>query len=88
MDLNLEKMSLAALKDLKARVSRAIDSFNDRRKREILAELEEMARARGYTLAELNSMKAARKRSASAPKTNSSARSSKPGPRCTASRSS
>lgn len=68
MDLNLEKMSLAELKDLKARVSRAIDSFNDRRKREILAELEEMARARGYTLAELNSMKAARKRSASAPK--------------------
>jgi DNA-binding protein H-NS len=68
MDLNLDKMSLAELKDLKARVARAIDSFNDRRKREILAELEEMARARGYTLAELNSLKAARKRSASAPK--------------------
>ncbi|MBM3611591.1 MAG: H-NS histone family protein [Alphaproteobacteria bacterium] len=68
MDLNLDKMSLAELKDLKGRVARAIDSFNDRRKREILAELEEMARARGYTLAELNSLKAARKRSASAPK--------------------
>jgi len=68
MDLNLDKMSLAELKDLKARVARAIDSFNDRRKREILAELDEMARARGYTLAELNSLKAARKRSASAPK--------------------
>jgi len=68
MDLNLDKMALAELKDLKARVARAIDSFNDRRKREILAELEEMARARGYTLAELNSLKAARKRSASAPK--------------------
>ncbi len=68
MDVNLDKMSLAELKDLKARVARAIDSFNDRRKREILAELEEMARARGFTLAELNSVKAARKRSASAPK--------------------
>lgn len=68
MSINLDQMSLTELKDLKARVIRAIDTFNERRKREILAELEETARARGYSLAELTALKVTRKRSVSAPR--------------------
>lgn len=60
MDLNA--LSLKELKDLQAQVSRAIASFEDRKKKEALAELEDKARAMGFTLAELTGMQAAHKR--------------------------
>jgi DNA-binding protein H-NS len=67
MDLN--SLSLKELKDLQSQVARAIAGFEDRRKREALAALEEMAREKGYSLAELTGAAAApRKRSPSVAK--------------------
>lgn len=51
MDIN--NLSLKELKDLQSQVVKAIASYEDRKKREAIAELEEKARAMGYSLAEL-----------------------------------
>lgn len=53
MELNLNAMSLKELKDLQAQIGRAIGSFEDRRKKEARARLEEAARELGYSFAEL-----------------------------------
>lgn len=66
--MNLNEMSLKELKDLQSQVVKAIATFEDRRKRETLAELEEIARAKGFSLSELTGAPAMRKRSASAAK--------------------
>jgi DNA-binding protein H-NS len=50
---NLNAMSLAELKELKARVERAITEFDERRRNEAMLALAETARSRGFTLAEL-----------------------------------
>ena len=64
MDINLNQYSLKELKDLQAQVAKAIVSFEDRKKKEALAELEDKARALGYSLAELTGAPVAvRKRS-------------------------
>ena len=68
MQIDIETLSLEELKALGARVNRAIASFDERRKKEVLAELEETARARGFSLAELTGTKAPRKRAAAAAK--------------------
>ncbi|MDP2087693.1 MAG: H-NS histone family protein [Gemmobacter sp.] len=71
MEINLDVLSLRELKDLQARVGRAISSYEDRKKKEAFAELEERAREMGYSLAELLSMQGAkgpRKRALAAPK--------------------
>lgn len=71
MDNNLDALSLRELRDLQARVARAISSYEDRRKKEALAELESKAREMGYSLAELLALqtdKAPRKRALSSPK--------------------
>lgn len=62
MDLNLNSLSLKELKDLQSQVSRAIATFEDRRKREALSELEEKARELGFSLAELTGTTVTRKR--------------------------
>lgn len=62
MSIDLNGMSLKELKDLQTRVAKAIASFDDRRKKEALAEIEEMARAKGFSLAELTGGAAPRKR--------------------------
>ncbi len=51
MDINA--LSLKELKDLQAQISKAIANYEDRKKREALAELEEKAREMGFSLAEL-----------------------------------
>lgn len=51
MDLN--SLSLKELKDLQSQVAKAIASYEDRKKKEALAELEEKAREMGFSLAEL-----------------------------------
>jgi len=61
--INLDDLSLKELKDLHGRVGKAISTFNDRHRRAALAEIEEMARAKGFTLSELAGMSAPRKRS-------------------------
>lgn len=62
MDLNLNDMSLKELKDLQAQVAKAVATYEDRRKREAVAELEEKARAMGFSLAELTGLSTTRKR--------------------------
>ncbi len=66
MDLN--SLSLKELKDLQSQVAKAIAGFEDRRKREALAELEEIARAKGFSLSELTGAAPTRKRSPSVAK--------------------
>lgn len=62
MELDLETLELKDLRDLKARVERAIATFDDRRKKSVVGELEEVARKHGFSLAELAETVSARKR--------------------------
>lgn len=62
MQIDLDAMPLKDLKDLHARVSKAIATFEDRKKRQALSELEEKARALGFSLGELVGTQPARKR--------------------------
>mgnify|MGYP001810292747 CR=1 FL=1 len=62
MAINLNEMSLKELKDLHGQVAKAISSFEDRKKKEALAELEEKARELGFSLSELTGTAAPRKR--------------------------
>lgn len=62
MNIDLNALSLKELKDLQGQVSKAIASFEDRRKKEALAELEEKAKQMGFSLAELTGVTAVRKR--------------------------
>ncbi|MGL4321603.1 MAG: H-NS family nucleoid-associated regulatory protein [Paracoccaceae bacterium] len=62
MPIDLNKMSLKELKDLQSQVNKAVTSFEDRRRKEALAEIEEVARAKGFTLSELTGTAVPRKR--------------------------
>ena len=62
MNLDLNTLSLKELKDLQSQVAKAISGFEDRKKREALAEMEEKAKAMGFSLAELTGAQAPRKR--------------------------
>ncbi len=68
MNIELNSLSLKELKELQSQVAKAISSFEGRRKREALAELEEKAKALGFSLSELTGTSATRKRSPSVPK--------------------
>ncbi len=68
MKIDLNSLSLKELKDLQSQVAKAISGFEDRRKRDALAELEEKAKALGFSLAELTGATAGRKRSPSVAK--------------------
>ena len=52
-DMDLSELSLDELKTLHSKVAKAIDSFEDRRRKEAAAEVEAKARALGFTLADL-----------------------------------
>jgi DNA-binding protein H-NS len=60
--MNLDNLSLKELKDLQTQVARAISGFEDRKKREAIAALEESARSMGFSLAELVEAAPVRKR--------------------------
>ena len=62
MDIDLNTLSLKELKDLQSQVARAVSSFEDRKKKDALAELEEMARSKGFSLAELTGAVVVRRR--------------------------
>ena len=62
MDVNMNALSLKELKELQSQVVKAINSFEDRRKKEALSRLEDEARAMGFTLAELTGTTPTRKR--------------------------
>ena len=68
MDINLNDWSLKELKDLQAQVAKAVSSFEDRKRKAAIAELEEMARAKGFSLAELTGAAIVRKRAPATPK--------------------
>ncbi|MDP2739006.1 MAG: H-NS histone family protein [Pseudorhodobacter sp.] len=68
MTIDLNQLSLKELKDLSAQVTKAITSYNDRKKKEALTELEEKARDMGYSLAELLGAAGQRKRAPAVPK--------------------
>ena len=66
MDLNA--LSLKELKDLQSQIARAIASYEDRKKKEAVAELEDRARQMGFTLSELLGTQPSRKRAPAAAK--------------------
>ncbi len=68
MELDLNSFSLKELKDLHGQVTRAISTFEERRKREAVAELEEAAKRLGFNLADLTATVGTRKRAVAAPK--------------------
>lgn len=62
MAIDLNTLSLKELKELQSQVAKAIGGFEDRKKKEALAELEEKAREMGFSLAELTGTVVTRKR--------------------------
>jgi len=68
MDINLNTLSLKELKDLQSQVAKAVASFEDRKKKAALAKVEELARANGFTLAELTDTTVVRRRAPAVPK--------------------
>jgi DNA-binding protein H-NS len=65
MTIDVNTLSLKELKDLQSQVAKAIASFEDRKKKQALAELEEKAREMGFSLAELTGATVGRKRTPS-----------------------
>ncbi len=63
MTIDINGLSLKELKELQSQVAKSIANFEDRKKKEAVAELEEFARAKGFTLAELTGVTVQRKRS-------------------------
>lgn len=61
-------MSLKELKDLQTQVAKKIDGFEERKKREALAAVQEKAKAMGYSLNELVGASVVRKRKPAKPK--------------------
>jgi DNA-binding protein H-NS len=68
MTIDLNVLSLSELKNLKAQVEKAISTFESRKKKEALSQLEEKARELGFSLAELTGATAVRKRAPAAAK--------------------
>lgn len=60
--IDLESMSLEALKDLQRDVNKAVATFETRRRKEAIAALEEHAKQFGFTMAELTGVKVPRQR--------------------------
>lgn len=54
---DLDQMSLKELRELRGKLDRAISSYEDRKRREALAAIEEAAREHGFNLAELTGAK-------------------------------
>lgn len=67
MNIDLENMSLKDMKDLRSKLDRAISSYEDRKRRQAMAAIEEAAREHGFNLAELTGSKP-RKTGSVAPK--------------------
>lgn len=62
MDIDLNELSLKDLRDLQSQVAKAIASFEVRKKKEALVELEEKAKELGFSLAELTGATTPRRR--------------------------
>jgi DNA-binding protein H-NS len=66
MDIDLHALSWKELKDLQSQVAKAIASFEERKKKQAIAELEDKAREMGFSLSELTGGVPSRKRAPSA----------------------
>lgn len=53
MNIEFEKLSLKEMRDLRGKLDRAISSYEDRKRREALAAVEDAAREHGFNLADL-----------------------------------
>ncbi|AGT10461.1 H-NS histone family protein [Paracoccus aminophilus] len=62
MSVDLDAMNLSELRDLRNKVERAINSYEDRRRKEALAAVEVAAREHGFNLAELTGIKISKSR--------------------------
>jgi DNA-binding protein H-NS len=62
LNLDLNSLTLKELKELQSQVSKAVGSFEERKRKEALSELEEKAKALGFSLADLVGTNVARKR--------------------------
>lgn len=60
MSIDFDKMSLKEMRDLRTQLERAINSYEDRKRREALVAIEEAAREHGFNLAELTGSKPSR----------------------------
>jgi DNA-binding protein H-NS len=60
--IDLNSLSLADLKELQRDVNKAVSTFEDRKKKEALAVLEEQARQLGFSISELTGAKVVRTR--------------------------
>ncbi|WP_405402247.1 H-NS family nucleoid-associated regulatory protein [Paracoccus sp. Ld10] len=67
MSIDFDTMSLKEMRELRTKLDRAINSYEDRKRREALTAVEEAAREHGFNLAELTGAKA-RKTGTVAPK--------------------
>ncbi|GHC38974.1 MULTISPECIES: H-NS family nucleoid-associated regulatory protein [Gemmobacter] len=67
-EINLDAFSLSELKQLEKSVAKAIASFEDRRKAEARAKVDELARELGYSFEALAEAATARKRAPAAAK--------------------
>ncbi len=66
--MDIDSLSLSELKALRGKVDRAIATYEERKKKEALAELDDMARKMGYSLAELLALTGKKTRKAVAAK--------------------
>ncbi|MCC5964075.1 MAG: H-NS histone family protein [Rhodobacteraceae bacterium] len=68
MSVDLNEMELSELKKLQKDVTKAIESFEDRKRKEALAEVDALARERGFTIEQLVGVAPPRSRKPVAPK--------------------
>ncbi len=68
MAVDLEKMSIKELKTLQTQVSKQIEGYEERKKREAVKALEDKAKSLGFSLNELVGIKTTRKRAPAKPK--------------------
>ena len=66
-DIDLSNMSLSELKKLQKNVTKAIDSYQDRQRKDALAAAEAAANKMGYTLADLTGLSHKKAKTVSAP---------------------
>jgi DNA-binding protein H-NS len=66
--IDLDALSLKELKDLQSQVAKTISGYEDRKKAEAIAALEEQAKSFGFALSELVSASGAKRRKPVKPK--------------------
>lgn len=60
MTINFDKMTLKEMRELQGKLDRAINSYEDRKRREAMSAVESVAREHGFSLTELTGGKARR----------------------------